>query len=134
MNRQSGFLQIYFFYAMGGLLAALLLTGWLLKNSYQANGALKSDVAEAMSALDAKQKAFDDLQAEGRRVQVITVDNLAEKEIVEVKVEKIVYKIQEVIKNAPPTSCLVQPIDPVVLDCLRDLSCDEAGDPEGISP
>jgi len=131
VRKQSGMITLY---AIGGLLAACVVMGVLLKSSYTSNGKLQSDVNEALSALEAKQLAFEDLTRQKNREEVIIVDNLAEKEIVEVKVEKVIYKIQEVIKNAPPESCLVQPIDSVILDCLRDLSCDEAGDTEGLSP
>ena len=131
VRKQSGMITLY---AIGGLLAACVVMGVLLKSSYTSNGKLQSDVNEALSALEAKQLAFEDLTRQKNREEVIIVDNLAEKEIVEVMVEKVIYKIQEVIKNAPPESCLVQPIDSVILDCLRDLSCDEAGDTEGLSP
>lgn len=133
MNRQKGIVQAYLLYGIVAVFLICGVLGYLLKSSYKENGKLQSDVSEAVEAVKSKDKFIADLQSERRQVEVITLDNIVEKEVVEVQVEKVVYKIQEVIKNAPPTSCLVQPIDPIILDCLRDLSCDEAGDPEGLS-
>jgi hypothetical protein len=117
MKHQRGFTTIY---VIAGLAVALSISCYGLYKQVQNNGVLKADKAQLEQAIKSAAVAYQALEAEKNKVEVITLDNIETKEVIVQEKEVVRYQIREVIKNAPPESCLLQPIDPVVLGCLRD--------------
>ncbi len=63
----------------------------------------------------AAQDAYNSLSQERRKVEVITMDNLEIKETIVQEVVKYRDRIKEIIVNAEPQDCLLQPVNPDVL-------------------
>ena len=119
MNKQTGFVTLY---AIGALVVLCGVMSYGLYKQVQSNGVLKANAAQLEQAILDANRAYDDLSAERKKVEVITIDNLVLKEEVIKEKEVVKYKIREVIKNAPPENCLNVELDPAVI-CLLEGTC-----------
>lgn len=123
--KQSGFIAIpVTFYIMAGLIAFGGIASYGFYKQVQSNGILKANNKQLEQSILATKNAYDALQNEKRRSEVIVVDNLAEKEIITKEVIKYRDRIKEVIKNVPAEDCANMSVNPYLL-CLLNGSCSD---------
>lgn len=129
MNNQHGF-GLTSYLAAGSILTIFLL-GYGLWQQIEANGALESQNAQLVSDIKETEKAFKELERQERKKELVVIDNIQEKQVIEKENEVVKWKVREVVKRVPAEDCLNTPVHPD-LDSLLSGS-HEAGSEENIS-
>jgi hypothetical protein len=108
------------FYAIGALVAALAVSGWLLKESYEERGELKAQAVELQQSLERQAKTIIEQNQRAAELDKINTELANRKtEIVEKTRIEVRYAKEVIAQDENALACSVQPLPADIIGMLN---------------